>query len=401
MIEQLAVPTIASRLTAEIPAAIATIAIRGPRVCELVCHFTQLPTSRLMVGRIRYAKWQIGPAAEQLSEQIVLCRTSEESVEIHCHGGPAVCHAILQDLAAAGCEIASQHDWPSDFKCPIAAAAEHDLLHVTTDRAAAILLDQMNGALRQAIEAVRSKVLARELTAAQTDLQGLLSWSELGQRLSVPWRIVLAGPPNVGKSSLMNALVGSQQSIVHPDPGTTRDWIECHGAIDGWPVSFTDTAGIRDTLDEIESAGVARSSAQLVNADLAVFVVDASQGWQEQHAMLLELAPAKTVVAWNKVDLLDPHKGSVRPPGNIEVIPTSALKEIGIIELLETITSTLVPRVPSVGMAVPFRDEHIQRIGHCCDLLSIGRVADADDMLAAMLCFSPKTEAYSCRPRVN
>ncbi|MCA9180902.1 MAG: 50S ribosome-binding GTPase, partial [Planctomycetales bacterium] len=286
--------TIVARLTPAVPAAIATLAISGPLALSCVERFVRLSGAGLAVGSLRFGVWEVAavgqghvknptaerratlniagePTAERRAtlEQVVLTRPEADTVEVHCHGGAAVCQALLSDLVSAGCVLIAAEQWPSRLSCPLARAAEEDLLNATTDRAAAVLLDQFSGALRKAVENVARRSASDELddsASASAGLEQLLRWADFGLHLSQPWRIVLAGPPNVGKSSLLNALAGTRQAIVHHQPGTTRDWIEWSSAIDGWPVVFTDTAGIRAASEPIEQAGVERSLKRLIEA---------------------------------------------------------------------------------------------------------------------------------------
>src|SRR5205807_1170609 len=154
---------------------------------------------------------------------------------------------------------------------PTRAAALEKLAHARTERTAAILLDQANGALETALKAIREQLRQRDATSARQSLDELLKFAALGQRLVEPWRVVVAGAPNVGKSSLVNALAGYQRSVVAPVPGTTRDVVTTALAFDGWPVELADTAGLRDAADELEEAGVARARATLLAADLVVW----------------------------------------------------------------------------------------------------------------------------------
>src|SRR6185503_7750192 len=114
----------------------------------------------------------------------------------------------------------------------------------------------------------------------------LLALAEVGLHLTTPWRVVFAGPPNVGKSSLVNALLGYPRAIVYDQPGTTRDVLTASTAFDGWPFELRDTAGLRDgiSLDSVEVEGVARARAQIATADLVVFVHDRSAGLDRQFA---------------------------------------------------------------------------------------------------------------------
>ena len=161
-------------------------------------------------------------------------------------------------------------------------AAQIALADAVTARTAAILLDQLNGALAAACRAAIAAISASDWPRA-TELVGqLLDHRDLGLHLTTPWRVVLAGPPNVGKSSLINALAGYERAIVSPVPGTTRDVVTLTTAIDGWPVELADTAGLRATDDELESAGVRLAEAALASADLVIVVRDATSqdaGW--------------------------------------------------------------------------------------------------------------------------
>ena len=124
------------------------------------------------------------------------------------------------------------------------------------------------------------RLLAGERSAENMDLSPsqqiaiLLARADLGRHLVRPWSVVLAGPVNVGKSSLINALAGYGRSIVHHAPGTTRDAVTAATAIDGWPVELCDTAGLRPAATPVERAGIERAQERLAQADLAVLVFD-------------------------------------------------------------------------------------------------------------------------------
>ncbi|MCA9193348.1 MAG: GTP-binding protein, partial [Planctomycetales bacterium] len=247
---------------------------------------------------------------------------------MHCHGGKAVCQAILQSLQRAGCRLCSPTELTTAIRLgepkprsPIVIAAEQDLICAPTDLVAKILLDQLNGCLTRELISIIGLIADEEFSAAQTRLQILLKAAQWGTRLNHPWNVVLIGPPNVGKSSLLNALSGLERSIVHEEAGTTRDYVDVCLAIQGWPVRIIDTAGIRDTTDEIESAGIRQTERQIADADLIIFVVDATceiqqLNWMEMvQAIAANSSPddstrvsvlqkVKMMVAWNKIDLL-------------------------------------------------------------------------------------------------
>lgn len=404
--------TIVTRLTPATPAAIATLGVAGPGALAAVERFVRLPTTGFAVGGVRFATWRI-PLEEQVSqrsaqpqiagEHVVLTRPAENRVEVHCHGGAAVCHRLFSDLVQAGCVAVATDQWPSQLSCPLARAAEEDLLLATTDQAAAVLLDQMNGALRDGILAAQRQLLNRE----SAGLRELLRWADFGLHLSQPWKVVLAGPPNVGKSSLLNALAGTRQAIVHHEPGTTRDWLQWPTAVDGWPVVFTDTAGVRQSPEAIERMGVELGLSQLRDADLAVLVIDAQLGWTPAHTQMLPLSPQRRLIVYNKMDLKQPTSPTLQPPRSespradravgaqavgeepTEAGPaplwTSAVDGTGIDTLLRAISRMLVPETPIPGAAIPFRAEQVRYLSQSWHRVQAGDWVAAAELLSKCL----------------
>jgi tRNA modification GTPase len=174
----------------------------------------------------------------------------------------------------------------------------------------------------------------------------------LGRHLVEPWRVVLCGRPNVGKSSLINALVGYQRAIVHPLAGTTRDVVTAATAIDGWPIELADTAGLRRDGHPLEQAGIDLARQKMATADLLILVSDATQAWSEDDEALLRSWP-KAILVHNKADLAPCR--APRPPG----LSTSALTGEGIGELAVSVGTRLVPNPPPSGAPVPFTAGHV------------------------------------------
>jgi tRNA modification GTPase len=186
--------------------------------------------------------------------------------------------------------------------------------------------------------------------------------------LTVPWRVVLAGAPNVGKSSLVNAIAGYQRAIVSPIPGTTRDIVTVTTAIDGWPVLLADTAGLRRTHDELEPAGVELADTAIADADLVVLVVDASANIDTVNEIAPRLLAAqRVIVVWNKIDRVpDTERARLRiadcglrighgTPQEIgNPLFVSAVTGDGIAEFITAIGGALVPIAPPAGAAVVF-----------------------------------------------
>lgn len=387
MRERIDLPTFVSRLTPNVPAAIATIAVRGPRAVEVILGKAALRTQELTVGQVYYGEWeltgsveigstQFGNQANSLREQVVVCRTDAHQVELHCHGGSAVCKAIIESLVELGCEHSDTQTWLEDRRSPLAQMAELDLRAALTDRTAAILLDQWNGALDSAVASILADLRASDVAMAASHLQTVLNNRDIGLHLTQPWRIVLAGPPNVGKSSLLNAISGQSHAIVHHEAGTTRDWLETLTAIDGWPVALTDTAGIRDSEDRIESDGVARARQRAQSADVLLIVVDAAVGWTHGHQELLdEASTPRKLIVWNKIDL-EPEPVPM-PDCAVETVRTSAQSPQGIDELLLRIANILVPSSPPPATPVAFRKTILLCIQDAFQALKAGNIEAA------------------------
>jgi tRNA modification GTPase len=178
------------------------------------------------------------------------------------------------------------------------------------------------------------------------------------------------GAPNVGKSSLINALAGYERAIVSPTPGTTRDVVTVKTAIAGWPVQLSDTAGFRETEDELESAGIKLATSSLSQAELAIFVHDAARLRDESRDDETNLEPPKlaphvrALHVINKIDLISvPWRSQLlqqfmnsRPAiGQPRLV--SALNGEGIDDLISAIAASLVPTSFPPGSAVPFTSE--------------------------------------------
>ncbi|MCX7427264.1 MAG: 50S ribosome-binding GTPase [Planctomycetia bacterium] len=318
-----------------------------------------MPFDRIVLG-------QIGEDRHS-GEPIVLRRRADGSVQLHCHGGLAAVRRIETALLRQGCRPLGWRDWAQRrHDDPIQAAARSALADAPTQRTAAILLDQYHGALRHALDEIQAALHSGDAETAGRAIDALLARARLGQHLVRAWRVVLTGRPNVGKSTLLNAILGYRRAIVHHAPGTTRDVLTADTAIDGWPVELSDTAGLWRSEHPIDRAGVERAEAQAAEADLVVLVFDLAQPWSEPDRELLERWPSALVVH-NKCDLAAEATG--RPEG----LMTSALTGQGIEALLDAIADRLVPRPPPPGAAVPFTSEQIEGLR-----LAAAALADGD-----------------------
>ncbi len=343
--------------------AIATILVAGPAAIDTVSRLFHPASGKRLaqqpVDRIVFGRW--GSTA---GEELVVARRGDERIEIHCHGGEAAPAAIVASLIAEGCVSMPWREWlRASSADPIAAAAQIALADAHTERTAAILLDQYTGALGRELGEIE-RLLASGGPRAEIEarIQQLLDSAPLGLHLTRPWQVVIAGPPNVGKSSIVNALVGYQRAIVFDSPGTTRDVVTASTAVDGWPVEISDTAGLRASCDPLEAAGVELAQNRMATADAIVLVFDLSEPWNREHSELSSevlsaanrAGSAITILVHNKCDLAQPHVHD-RPTGLL----TSAVTGQGIPDLVHQISRRIVPDLPPPGAAVPFTAEQV------------------------------------------
>lgn len=385
-------PLRASLLTPRGRGAVAVIRVWGTGTTTLVDRMFSPAAGGSLAGfalqRIVFGRWH-GEADSSSTdaksgEELVVCHRDIDDLEIHCHGGAAASAAILGALEAAGCAIVPWTEWSAERAVDaVQSEAGWSLAEARTARTAGILLDQHAGALSRTVEAIRVKLARGEIDEARRALQTLLARATVGRHLTTPFQVVLAGRPNVGKSSLINALVGYARSIVFDQPGTTRDVVTAPTVFAGWPVELSDTAGLRNSADLLEAAGMDAARRRLANADLVVLVFDASEPWTTDDDALRAENPTALVV-YNKIDRIPIEREqaelAARPPG----LALSAATGRGVDELISRITARLVPQPPEPGEAVPFTERHTQLFAIAEEALARKDVAAALGALRAL-----------------
>ncbi|BBO36365.1 GTPase [Lacipirellula parvula] len=379
----------ASLLTPTGRGAVAVIAAEGAGATAAIDAAFRAANGRSAAAqpldRIAFGEWGAG----EHREEVIVIRSGDAAFEIHCHGGVAAAQRILAALESAGCVIQSQADWAKQRSASlIESEADAVLAQATTRRTAEMLLNQRNGALQQAVAAIRELLNAGQLDAACDQLSRLLERAPLGRHLIEPWLVAIAGRPNVGKSSLINAIVGYQRAIVFDQPGTTRDVLTAETAIDGWPVRLADAAGIRETNDPLEAEGVARARQQLQRADLVLWVLDgatladspqiaAAREWREELGVA-EIDRVLIVV--NKADRVDARR---RAAGGVEFCYTSALTGDGLPALLSAIAKRLVPSPPQ-REAIPFTVRQVELLHSALNAANHSHTDEAQALLAQL-----------------
>ena len=344
--------TIAAIATAPGAGAIAIVRVSGPATYPLADRLFRCaapaPSARA-AGTFAHGQILHPATGEVLDDALLLLfraphsYTGEDSVEIQCHGGSQAAQRILDALLSAGARQAEPGEFTkraflNDKMDLTQAEAVLDLIHARSERAARLATAQLEDAL-----GLRIRTLYDSLLAAASDIESMLDFpddelpqsvpSDVAARLSAisdeiqalldTWheghvlregaRIVIAGAPNTGKSTLLNLLAGRERAIVSPHPGTTRDTIEEAITLQGYPLQLVDTAGLRDAPCEIEQEGIRRTHRALAEADLCVCLVDASRPLSpDEKTFLAAHDPQKVLVLLNKIDL-----GQVLTPENL------------------------------------------------------------------------------------
>lgn len=356
-----------SLLTPPGSGAIATVLVAGARAWKIARTLFRPAGKPLPADPVLRRFWfgTLGPGA---GDEVILAVTGADTVEVHCHGGRRVVRWVIEQFVALGC---AESPSPSPEQTP-----NYLLPFAPTLRTASILLDQAHGAFHQAINHIL-ELLETNPKAALAALRQLAQFADVGRHLVEPWKVVIAGAPNVGKSSLVNALAGFQRTVVSPIAGTTRDVVTVQVAFDGWPVELTDTAGLRDA-EGLEAEGIGRARRVLGEADLVVWVMD---GTADELVYPDEGANGSRLLVVNKVDMNDGGWMNTVPG----LIFVSARTGRGIPDFIAAIVTRFVPQVPLPGAAVPFTPHLATLVEVAEAALIAGRPDEALGVLRACL----------------
>ncbi len=385
--------TIAAPATAAGSAAVAIVRLSGPLAGHILTRLfrprsgrpPQLSPWRLGLGELVADN---GAGAPRIIDECLAVfmpgprsYTGEDVCELHLHGGRAVLERALGLALACGARLAQ----PGEFtrraflsgKLDLTQAeAVAELVSARSEAAARLAARQLSGGLSRRIEGLReglAELLAQTEAAIdfpEDDLEppsaaecaralrdgplALVGELLCAATAAAPFRegasVVICGRPNVGKSTLLNALLGRERAITSPTPGTTRDFLEEGLVLGGVPVRLADTAGLREGVSGVEAQGVSLARGLVAECDLALAVLDASQPAEAaDDALAAGLTQHPHLVLLNKADLpprLGPEEAARLFPGAAGVLSLSALKGEGLPGLRERIVSLLAPAAP-------------------------------------------------------
>jgi len=376
--------TIAAIATAAGQSALAIVRVSGPHSVEIVdqlfrgSSLEKASTQTLHVG-------QFSSAQGQDIDQVVVglfkapaSATGEDVVEISCHGGDRISQIILQELIDAGLRLAEPGEFTKraflNGKIDLAQAESiAELIHSKSSSAHTLSLAHLEGSFSKRIEEIATKLLETvalvelELDFSEEDvefadrsrledllskthftLNDLLGSYKLGAVIQGGVDVVIAGKPNAGKSTLLNALVGYDRAIVSSTPGTTRDKVDAESEIGGILFRFHDTAGIRETDDQIEAEGVRRTLKASDRADILLYLYDATEGLQDSEEKYLADWKSKRteghiLLVANKSDLAESGKST--GADEKEALRVSALNALNdsslLLELRQELTALI------------------------------------------------------------
>jgi tRNA modification GTPase len=303
--------------------------------------------------------------------------TGEDVLELQGHGGPVILDLLLKEIIQRGARLArpgefSERAFLNDKLDLTQAEAIADLINASSEQAARNALHSLQGAFSKQIYALVELLIqlriyveasidfpeeeidflndgkvANDLSTIEKKLDAIFKEAHQGVLIRDGMRVVIAGRPNAGKSSLLNALSGRNSAIVTSIEGTTRDVLREHIHIDGMPLHIIDTAGLRESADEVEQIGIERAWQEIKQADCILLVVDS----REEHTLELEKTwPAffaqideskKVILIRNKIDLSHEAAGMGLMPDGKTYINISAKQETGIDELKQQLKATM------------------------------------------------------------
>lgn len=361
--------TIAAIATAAGESGIAIVRVSGPQALIIADQLFHCNGARPSARATHTIVWgRVMDAGQLVDEALLLIMraphsyTGEDIVEFQCHGGTVTPQWVLRAVLQAGARAAEAGEFTyrafiNGRMDLVQAESVNDLIHSRSERAARLALEQMEGHLSRQFTSLYQRMvvvaadleatldfpddelpptvlpkITDEISAIIMSINVLLANWQDGHRLREGLTVVIAGRPNVGKSSLLNALLGKERAIVSHEPGTTRDFIEEMFVVDGIPLRLIDTAGLRETSCSIEQEGVRRARDQLKKADLYLYLIDASQPIHaEDLTNIAQLPNQRCLIVLNKIDLgknADLRMLEGRPKVEVSILQYNGIKYI-------------------------------------------------------------------------
>ena len=347
-------------ITGNQTAAVAWVRLSGPEAWEVAAKVFKAWPENPISHKAVFGTYVHGDSGLALPFAHNQSYTGEEAVELSLHGSTVSVRNLVETCLSNGARMAE----PGEFTLRAflngrldltQAEAVRDTVDAQTDAQLRSANYNRKGVLRREITTIRDQILTllvrveasvdfseeigdvdkpQMIEDVQHIVESLNRWidtADSGKLIRNGFRVAIVGPPNAGKSSLLNALLGEDRSIVTDIPGTTRDYVEEMLEIGGLPVVLIDTAGLRQTNDIVESLGIQRTRAIAADADAVWYLYDASLGWSSEDQSAVDSFDRPVTILANKVDIANPDLG----------MPISALTRTGLAELLGSLSDNL------------------------------------------------------------
>lgn len=390
---------------------VAVIRVSGPSAwdgCQLFLGSQNLPIPRQAVTRKLYHPHthEILDNAMIIGFRAPVSFTGEDCVEYHVHGGTAIIQGVLSALSTL-----KNHRMalPGEFtrrafeneKMDLTAAeAVADLIHAETESQRLQALKQMDGALFHLYEDWKDRIakllalleadldfsdqdlpddlllkIRPDMTDVMNEIYNHINDGRRGELLRDGFRLVILGAPNAGKSSLLNQLVQREAAIVSPIAGTTRDVIDVHLNLGGYPVVLADTAGLRHSDDSIEGEGIRRAMDRATEADLKILLFDGTSPPDEKTLSLID---DKSILVMNKCDAKDDHQSYT----DKQMIKISALTGEGLENLIGDLINHIKNKMGHADTPVLTRARHREALEKCLESLNRSMIAPLPELIA-------------------
>lgn len=428
--------------TPPLKSALALIRVSGDGCFEIASELAGKPVGLSGQRELLHAK--LSYDGKQLDDVMLLVypksksMTGEEVVEVSCHGSMLIANQIIDAFIALGARYAKRGEFTMRSYLNgkmglVEAESVNDLINAPTELAKDLALKSLNGEASQRFAPIKDRISALlatietsidfpeykdtadlavssvlcESRKIKEDLSSLIKDSEDGRYVKEGVKVAILGEPNVGKSSLLNALLGEQKAIVTPIPGTTRDVVEGELSIHGIPIKLLDTAGLRESDDEVEKIGIRKSVEAVEECDLAILLID-QDTTEEQIESLKRLSSGKkTLLVYNKTDIskapencvgISAKEGDVNPlkeaifsclslsPASLSAASLSSKRQLSLLKRIDNDLSSAIEGAESEQtldlVSIPLMDAY----NACRELLGLDPTLDLQDEIFSRFC---------------
>lgn len=428
--------------TPPLKSALALIRVSGDGCFEIASELAGKPVGLSGQRELLHAK--LSYDGKQLDDVMLLVypksksMTGEEVVEVSCHGSMLIANEIIDAFIALGARYAKRGEFTMRSYLNgkmglVEAESVNDLINAPTELAKDLALKSLNGEASQRFAPIKDRISSLlatietsidfpeykdtadlavssvlcESRKIKEDLSSLIKDSEDGRYVKEGVKVAILGEPNVGKSSLLNALLGEQKAIVTPIPGTTRDVVEGELSIHGIPIKLLDTAGLRESDDEVEKIGIRKSVEAVEECDLAILLID-QDTTEEQIESLKRLSSGKkTLLVYNKTDIskapencvgISAKEGDVNAlkeaifsclslsPASLSAASLSSKRQLSLLKRIDNDLSSAIEGAESEQtldlVSIPLMDAY----NACRELLGLDPTLDLQDEIFSRFC---------------